>query len=86
MKQLTVLAKEKYNCSVGQLAIAWCLKNKHVSTVLLGATKPTQLIENIQALAVARQMTDSDKAEIDAILGNSPDVVNNARSITSLEK
>ena len=86
MKLLTTLAEEKYHCSVGQLAIAWCLKNKNVSTVLLGATKPTQLIENIESLAVAKQMTESDKAEIDAILGNTPDTGNNARSITKLEK
>ena len=51
--QLTAYA-EKKGCSVGQLAIAWCLKNKHVSTVLLGGTKPSQLEENFGAIDVAR--------------------------------
>ena len=51
--QLTAYA-EKKGCSVGQLAIAWCLKNKHVSTVLLGGTKPDQLEENFGAIDVAR--------------------------------
>ncbi len=32
------------------LAIAWCLKNPHVSSVILGATKPAQLAENLRAL------------------------------------
>lgn len=34
------------------LAIAWCLRNPHVSTVLLGASKPAQLVENLQALTL----------------------------------
>ena len=33
---LTKLATERFGCSVGQLALAWCLKNENVSTVLLG--------------------------------------------------
>jgi diketogulonate reductase-like aldo/keto reductase len=42
-----------------QLALAWCLKNKHVSTVILGASKVEQLKENIGALHVAAHLTPS---------------------------
>lgn len=35
-----------------QLAIAWCLRNPHVSTVILGASRVAQLKENLQALQV----------------------------------
>ncbi len=54
VKQLTEYAKTKFNCSVGQLAIAWCVKNKNVSTVLIGASNPAQLDENFGAIDVAR--------------------------------
>ena len=54
VKQLSEYANSKLNCSVGQLAIAWVVKNKNVSTVLLGATKPSQLEENFGAIEVAR--------------------------------
>ena len=39
------------------LAIAWCLKNPHVSTVILGASKVAQLEENLQASAAAEKLT-----------------------------
>ena len=73
VKKLQVYAKEKLNCSVSQLALAWCVKNKNVSTVLLGATKPSQLEENFGAIEVARRLTDEDMAAIDEILGNRPE-------------
>ncbi|CAM9833606.1 unnamed protein product [Ectocarpus fasciculatus] len=72
---LTKLAKERFGCSVGQLALAWCVKNQNVSTVLLGlcATKPEQLEENLGAIDVAKRMTSDDMSRINDILGNSPD-------------
>ena len=54
IKLLTAYAHEKFGCTISQLALAWCIKNKNVSTVLLGATKPSQLEENFGAIAVAR--------------------------------
>ena len=71
--KLEALAKERFGCSVGQLAIAWCIKNKNVSTVLLGATKPNQLTENLGAIKVCEQMTDKDMEDISKILGNTPE-------------
>jgi aryl-alcohol dehydrogenase-like predicted oxidoreductase len=53
VKQLTKLAEDKLGCSVGQLALAWAASNGHVSTVILGATKPEQLKENFGALKVS---------------------------------
>jgi voltage-dependent potassium channel beta subunit len=91
VKELSTYASEKFNCSVGQLAIAWCVKNTHVSTVLLGATKPEQLVENLGAIAVAEKLTDDDLAAIDKILNNKPKVYDgygsgSLRVITKLEK
>ncbi|CAE7480832.1 KCNAB2, partial [Symbiodinium microadriaticum] len=70
VKKLSDFAQTKYGCTVGQLALAWCVKNRNVSTVLLGATKPDQLRENLGAIAVAKKITDDDMKEIDQILGN----------------
>lgn len=73
VRRLTAYAEERFQCSVGQLALAWCVKNKNVSTVLLGATKPNQLEENLGALAVVEKMTSVEMAEINEILGSSPE-------------
>lgn len=48
-QQLAPLA-EKLGCSMAQLAIAWCLQNSRVSSVILGATSLRQLEENLNAL------------------------------------
>ncbi|CAH7681402.1 NADP-dependent oxidoreductase domain-containing protein [Phakopsora pachyrhizi] len=73
VKKLTVLAKEKLDCSVGQLALAWAASNPHVSTVILGATNPDQLKENFGALKVIDKLTPEIKEEIEKILQNKPE-------------
>jgi aryl-alcohol dehydrogenase-like predicted oxidoreductase len=70
--KLTEFAKEELDCSMAQLALAWCVKNSNVSTVLLGATKPSQLEENLAALDVVQKMTDTHMEQIDAIMNNKP--------------
>ncbi len=54
------------------LAIAWCLKNPHVSTVILGASKLAQLEDNLKALDVLEQLDDEVMDAIDAIVNNKP--------------
>lgn len=73
VKRLSELAYEELNCSMGQLALAWTLKNPHVSTVLLGATSPAQVEENLGAVAVARALTPEIQGRIEAILDNRPE-------------
>ncbi|MBW0546343.1 hypothetical protein O181_086058, partial [Austropuccinia psidii MF-1] len=72
VKKLTAFAKNKLGCTVGQLALAWAATNPHVSTVLLGATKPEQLKENFGALKVIDKLTPEIKDEIEGILDNMP--------------
>jgi voltage-dependent potassium channel beta subunit len=55
-KALEVVAKE-LECTLSQLAIAWCLKNSNVSSVITGATKTEQLLENLGAITVKRKLT-----------------------------
>jgi voltage-dependent potassium channel beta subunit len=73
VKDLTEFAKTKLDCSVGQLALAWCVKNKNVSCVLLGATNVKQIEDNLKAISVAEKLTDEYMNEIDDILGNTPE-------------
>ena len=55
-----------------KLALAWCLKNPDVSTVLLGASKPEQLEENLGAPAVVPLLTEDVMVRIEEILDNAP--------------
>jgi voltage-dependent potassium channel beta subunit len=55
-----------------QLAIAWCLRNPHVSSVIIGASSLEQLRENLGALAVKERLTAEVMARIEEILGNRP--------------
>ncbi len=71
IKKLASLARE-LRITLPQLAIAWCLKNKHVSTVMTGASKPEQVVENMKALDAARLLDGALLARIDKILGNKP--------------
>jgi len=52
-----------------QLALAWCLKNPHVSTAITGASRPSQVTENLGALDVLKQLSDERMERIAGILG-----------------
>ena len=43
---------------MAQLSIAWCLKNKNVSSVILGASKKSQLKENLASLEICNNLDD----------------------------
>lgn len=66
--KLGALAKD-LGCTTAQLAIAWCLKNPNVSTVITGASRLEQVAENMKALAVAAQLTPEVMARIEDIVG-----------------
>ena len=58
-------------CSMAQLALAWCLKNPRVSTVITGASKPSQVTENMKALAVVSLLSADVMSRIDSALADS---------------
>jgi voltage-dependent potassium channel beta subunit len=66
------LAKE-LGTTLPLLSIAWCLKNDNVSTVILGATKEQQLMENLKALETEKLLTPEVMARIEAIVDNAPE-------------
>uniref|UniRef100_A0A3Q2YEJ9 Voltage-gated potassium channel subunit beta-1 n=1 Tax=Hippocampus comes TaxID=109280 RepID=A0A3Q2YEJ9_HIPCM len=71
LKELQAIA-ERLGCTLPQLAIAWCLRNEGVSSVLLGASNADQLMENIGAIQVLPKLSSSITHEVDSILGNKP--------------
>ena len=50
------------------MALCWCLKIKNVSTVILGASKEDQLLQNIDSLKYSDQFDDVVMEKIDTIL------------------
>jgi voltage-dependent potassium channel beta subunit len=58
--------------SMAQMALAWCLKNPHVSTIITGASRVEQVSENMKALDTVEKLTPEVMAHIDDVLGNKP--------------
>lgn len=67
VRKLAKLAGE-LGCTTSQLAIAWCLRNPHVSTVITGASRKAQVVENMRAAEVAERLTDDVMKRIEGIL------------------
>jgi aryl-alcohol dehydrogenase-like predicted oxidoreductase len=57
---------------MSQLAIAWCAKNPNVSTVITGASKVSQVTENIAAMSVVPKLDNNVMERIESILNNKP--------------
>ncbi len=64
---------DELGCSLAQLAIAWCLKNPNVSTVITGASRAEQVKENMKAMEVVERLTPEVLERIEAIVANRPD-------------
>lgn len=69
VKNLSKVAAD-LNCTLAQLAIAWCLKNTNVSSVITGATNPLQVKENMKAIQVKDLLTEEIMNRIEGILKN----------------
>ena len=71
VRSLTPLAQE-LGGTMAQLALAWCLKNPHVSTAITGASRAEQLRENLGALELVEKLDDGAMERIEEILDNRP--------------
>lgn len=67
--QLANVAKE-LGISMPQLALAWCLRRKELSSVIIGASKPEQVIDNVKASGI--KLSDDVLEKIESILDNKP--------------
>ncbi len=71
VRQLTTIAEE-LGTSITLIAIAWCLKNPNVSSVILGASRSEQLKENLTSLQVVDRLTEEVMGKIEAVLARQP--------------
>jgi voltage-dependent potassium channel beta subunit len=67
-KKLAPIAAD-LGCTMAQMSLAWCLKNPHVSTVITGASRAAQVVENMRALEVVPKLTADVMASIHAVVG-----------------
>jgi len=68
VKLLQVIAND-LGASMAQMALAWCLKNPNVNTVITGASRVEQVVENMKALPVVEKLTPEVMEKISSILG-----------------
>jgi len=68
VRGLEPIAKE-LDCTLSQLSLAWCLKNPFVSTVITGASRMSQVHENMKAIEVESKLTPEILERIDKIFG-----------------
>jgi voltage-dependent potassium channel beta subunit len=57
---------DRLDCTMAQLALAWCTTNPAVSTVITGASKVEQVVQNFETLAVIPELTDEVRSEMEA--------------------
>ncbi len=60
---------DRLGCTMAQLALAWCTKNPNVSSVITGASRVDQVVQNFETLDVIPLLTDEVKEEIEAAIG-----------------
>lgn len=63
---------QKLGVTQSQLALAWCLKNENVSSVITGASRPDQIVENVKCLGALAKITPDIMGEIDELMGSKP--------------
>lgn len=72
VKRLAPVA-ERLGCDQAALALAWVLKNPHISSAITGASKVEQVHKSMKAFEVLPKLTPEVMSEIDGILGNKPE-------------
>ena len=72
LQKLKDVAEKKFQCTLGQLAIAWLLANPDINCCLLGASKNSQIEENVKAIEIYKRLDKSLLFDIERILDNAP--------------
>jgi len=80
VKKLAPIADE-LDMAMPQLALAWCLKNPNVSTVITGASKPEQVEQNMKTIDMVDRMTPDVMRRIEDILDNKPEGADDFRAM-----
>jgi voltage-dependent potassium channel beta subunit len=72
VRMLTEIADD-LGCTMAQLALAWCLTNRNVSTAITGASRPEQVEENMKAMDVVERLSPDVLERIEGIVNNKPE-------------
>lgn len=74
LQKVQALSKiaDEAGIAMPHFALAWCLKNKDVSTVITGASKVEQVQQNMKAIDVVDQMTPDIMDRVEEVLDNKP--------------
>ena len=72
MGVLTIPPFVELQTTTAALALAWVAKNPNTSTVILGASRPEQILENLKALEVLPKLTPEILEKIEKIIGSAP--------------
>ena len=73
LKKIEEISKET-GMTMSQLALGWVVKNRDVSTAIIGSKKPQQLEENIKVLDLYQNITPEIEEKLDQVLGTRPDI------------
>ncbi len=76
VRELTTIAQD-LDTNMPRMALAWCLKNPNVSTVITGASRVEQVVDNMHALEVVDKLTPEIMDKIEAVLDNKPEPMAN---------
>lgn len=69
---VTQTVAKELGITLSQLAIAWIIKNLNISSVITGASKPEQVLENVEAVKHAEKLTPDIMEKIETIVENKP--------------
>jgi aryl-alcohol dehydrogenase-like predicted oxidoreductase len=58
---------------MAQLAMAWTLNNRNVSTAITGCSRPEQLVDSVKAVEIYKKFTPEIEKKIEEVLKNIPD-------------
>jgi len=72
LSELAAFAQQEFGCKLSHLALAWVAKNPNTSTVILGASNPGQITDNLKALEVLPKLNPEVIEKIECILKNKP--------------
>ncbi|KIP10534.1 hypothetical protein PHLGIDRAFT_85056 [Phlebiopsis gigantea 11061_1 CR5-6] len=75
VRELSAFAEKELDCKVQHLALAWLCTKQHTSTVILGASKPEQVLDNLKALDVLPKLTPEVLEKVEAIIKSKPAAV-----------
>ncbi|KAJ5223393.1 Potassium channel voltage-dependent beta subunit KCNAB-like protein [Penicillium chermesinum] len=65
---------QELGISTAQLALAWVVKNPNISSLIIGASRPEQVLENVRALAAVEKLTPEVLKKIEAAVETQPEI------------